>query len=218
MERVNKTIISSGGEIMNVKNKFIEDVVKELNDVNRERIKENKNPLDIPFMVSVLDQQLETCEEFIHDISKNKYLINGFEEVEGIIGRMQVLIEKPEDEKESNFLIHAFYDYCYYIDFFAEPRLYGECKCSPDDEGYNHEYGCCGLECEWYAPSFEIYKSIFLKKATWKGDQRDYLEYEKQFKENEKRKNNEVEEYKKQQRKKFLQQQIEQLQKELDSL
>jgi len=203
---------------MSVKNKFIEDVVKELNDVNRERIEENKNPLDIPFMVSVLDQQLETCEEFIHDISKNKYLINGFEEAEGIIGRMQVLIEKPEHEKESHLLIHAFYDYCYYIDFFAEPRLYDECKCSPDDEGYNHEYGCCGLDCEWYAPSFEIYKSIFLKKATWKGNQRDYWEYEKKFKENEKRKNKEVEEYKKIKEKERIQQQIEELQNKLKSL
>ena len=203
---------------MNVKEQFIRNLIDALNDENRERIYENKKPLDVPFLVSVVDQQIENCTEFMDTISKYRYLINGFEEAEGIIGRMQVLIEKPEHEKESHLLIHAFYDYCYYIDFFAEPHLYRECKCSPDDEEYNHEYGCCGLDCEWYAPSFEIYKSIFLKKATWKGNQRDYWEYEKKFKENEKRKNKEVEEYKKIKEKERIQQQIEELQNKLKSL
>jgi hypothetical protein len=204
---------------MSIKDKFIRDLIDELNDVNeRQLIYNNKTPIDVCYIVSVIDQQIENCEEFINDILKNKYYINGYDEDTSggyTNGRIRVLVEKPDEEKESEYMMDAYYDYCYYIDFLLDERYWGYCECSPKDEDYNEQHKCCGNGCDWVAPAFSVTKSIGLVSGKWNGQERDYWEYEEKFKANEQNKNAEVEKYEKEENRKRIENQIKDLQEKL---
>jgi hypothetical protein len=205
----------------NIKEKFIQELINELNRENEGRIYYDKKPLDICYMVSVIEQKIEECEEFMQELSNKKWVINGYDEdyINGYTnGEIRILIEKPEEEKESEYLVDAFEDYCYYIEFLFDERMWGYCQCTPEDEGYNEKYKCCGVGCDWVAPAIRITKEVDLGYYKWEGYERDYWEYEKQFYKKEENKSKKVEEYKKQQRIKEIQRQIKQLQEELEKL
>ena len=207
---------------MNIKEQFIKELINELNDVNeRQLVYNDKTPIDVCYVVSVIDQQIEKCTEFMEDISKHTYYINGYDEdtSQGYTnGRIRVLIEKPEDEKESHYMVDAYHNYCYYIEFVYDERSWGYCECTPEDKYYNPKHGCCGMGCDWYAPAFRIEKSISLGYGKWEGQAKDYWEYQEKFYTNEQNKNEEVEKHQKEQRIKSLEEQIHRLQKELSEV
>jgi len=206
---------------MNIKEKFIRDLIDELNKENEQRIDNNKNPINICYVVSVVEQQLDNCKDFLDDITEHTYYINGFEkdpEDYYTNGKVRILIEKPDLEKESQYMVDAFYDYCYYIEFTEDERNWGYCQCSPNNPDYNEKHDCCGHGCDWTAPAFRLEKVISLGSGKWDGDASDYWEYEDNFKSREENKNNKVEEYKKEQQRKSLQNQIAELKKELEEL
>lgn len=185
---------------MSIKSEFIRRLVDELNDENERG--NHKRPLDVCYMTSVVDQQLEKCDEFIKDITIHRYEINGYDydDSEGYTnGKIRIFIEKPEEEKESEMMYDAYYDYCYYIEFGYDDRYWGYCDCQPSYEGYNEKHGCCGCGCDWVAPQFYLTKSISMDGGKWDGAERDYWEYEEKFNINEKNKNTYVEEMKKKQ-------------------
>lgn len=204
------------------KKEFINNLVKELNDVNeRQLVYNGKDPLDVPYLVSVVEQNIDQCKEFIEDISKNRYYINGYEEdnSEGYTnGKIRILIEKPDEEKESEYMVDAYHDYCYYIEFLYDERMWGYCQCSPEDEGYNEKHKCCGHGCDWTAPAISITKEINSGYYKWQGDEADYWTYKEEFLTNEQNKNEEVEKYKKEQEKESIRRQIASLQSKLDEL
>lgn len=205
-----------------MKDKFIRALINELNDVNeRERAYHNKPLLDVCFIVSVIDQQIENCKEFMDELKLDRWHINGYDEdFSGgyTNGKIRILIEKPEEEKESDLMVDSFEDYCYYLEFTHDDRHWGYCQCLPDDNGFNEKYNCCGNGCDWSAPSFTIYKEIYLGGGTWKGNESDYWKYEEQFNRNSENKNEEVEQYKKQQEKERIEKQIKELQLKLEEL
>lgn len=209
------------------KEKFIRDLIDELNDINDHAVKFNgESPkVDVPYVISVIDQQLDKCTEFLEDISKNTYCINGFDEdtTGGYTnGRIRILIEK-DDKKESDlttgvYYNYCYYNYCYYINFLYDDRMWGYCQCTPEDEGYNEKHDCCGNSCDWHAPSFRIEKVITIDSGSWDGQQKDYWKYEEQFLVNEQNKNVEVEKFEREQKRKNLENQIKKLQEELSEL
>jgi len=207
---------------MNIKDKFIESLIQELNRENEYRIAYDKNPINVCYMVAALSQHLESCsEEFIQDISQYSFYINGYEEdqTEGYsLGSIDVLIEKPNEEKESEYMMHAYYDHHYKIDFLFDDRYWGYCECSPEDAGYVEEHQCIGMGCDWSAPAFRISKISHVGYGKWDGNEKDYWSFEKQFRENEANKNEEVERYQKEQEKKRLETQIKEIQERLHSL
>lgn len=197
-----------------VKKKLINEIVEELNNENKRRIEDNKTPLDVCYMVSVLDQQIENCKEFMQDISTNKFIVNGYEEdnTGGYTnGKLTVLIEKPDKEKESEYIIDAYYNYIYEIEFGFDNRYWGYCECSPNDEGYNPVHKCCGNGCDWSAPAFSVHKIETLGSYSWCGLEKDYWEYEKKFNEDINNKNIEVEKFKKEQSLAYINKQVEEL-------
>jgi len=204
---------------MEIKDKFIKDLVEKLNDVNeRQLIYNNKSPIDVCYVVSVIDQQIKNYKEFLDDIAKFTYCINGYDEDTSggyTNGKIRILIEKPEEEKESDYMVDAYYDYCYFIEFSNDERMWGYCQCTPEDGGYNSKYNCCGNGCDWNAPSFRLTKEIYLGYSSWNGQESDYWQYKEQFESDEQNKNNEVEKFKKEQRKQNLKNRIEELQKEI---
>jgi hypothetical protein len=206
-----------------VKEKFIRDLINELNDINHHAVDyEGQSPkVDVPYVVSVIDQQLDKCTEFLEDISKNTYCINGFDEdtTDGYTnGRIRILIEKPQNEEESEYMYDSNTNYIYYINFLYDQRNWGYCQCTPDMEGYNEEHECCGCGCDWYAPSFSIEKVTTVGYGVWEGQERDYWDYKKKFLTNEQNNKEELVKILKEQEKKRLEGEIKALQNKLNSL
>ncbi|MNK43742.1 hypothetical protein D3C87_624590 [compost metagenome] len=207
---------------MSVKEQFIRKLIDELNNVNKhELFDEERAPLDVCYMVSVIDQQIDDCQEFMDTITTYRYQINDFSHDNSggyTNGKIQILIEKPEEEKSSEMMFDAFYDYCYYIEFDCDDRMWGYCQCKPGDEGYVEEYSCSGNGCDWSAPAFRLTKSIDLGGGKWDGYESDYWNYKKKFEENELNISREVEELNKKKEREYIEQQINELQGRLNSL
>lgn len=207
---------------MNIKETFIKNLIEELNDYNqRSRIPYDQSSLDVYYIVSVVDQQIENCKEFMEDITNHNYRFNGYTEdiTQGYTnGSIEILIEKLEEEKESEYMVDAYYNYSYKIEFTYDERNWGYCQCSHEDKGYDKEHGCCGMGCDWDAPSFRLTKEINLNCESWVGQEKDYWEYEKQFKANQENKNIEVEKYEKERKRQYLLESISQLQEQLAEL
>ncbi|MEC4565443.1 DUF5320 domain-containing protein [Paenibacillus sp. CMAA1739] len=194
---------------MSVKKVFIEKLAKVLNEEQDDLDK----PLDICYMVSVVDQHLDRYSEFIEEISNNNYLINGYDKdnTGGYTnGRIRILIEKPEEETKC--------DYCYFIEFGFDERYWGYCQCKPDDEGYSVKHECCGNDCDWVAPSFHIEKCIYIGGDSWDGCENDYWKYEQKYYEEENNKNTYLDNYLKEQEKIRLQEQLKVIQSRLSEL
>jgi hypothetical protein len=195
---------------MSIKDKFISELIDRLNNVNEQRIYYNKETLDVCFMVSVIDQQIEKCKELMEDLSNNEWSIGIYEDdkYDGYTnGEIRIHIIKSEPV-----------DYCYCIEFLYDERYWGYCQCTPDDEGYNSKHKCCGNGCDWIAPAFSITKETFLGDYKWEGYEKDYWEYEEKFHQDKKNKNEEVERHKREQEKQHLLEQIKILQNKLKEL
>ncbi|MBX4152376.1 hypothetical protein [Paenibacillus lautus] len=207
---------------MEIKDQFIRALIDELNNVNQsERIGEEASPLDVCYIVSVVDQQIEQHHEFMETISKYRFHINGYEEDHSggyTNGEISILIEKPDEEKQSDYCHDAYYDYEFIISFGFDERYWGYCQCEPGDHGYEVEHNCCGNGCDWTAPSFHITKAIRRGGGSWNGSEKDYWKYKRKFNENELNKNREVEELKKKQEREHIEKQIQSLQDKLKLL
>lgn len=205
-------------DIKKVKEKFIENLTKTLNEENDNRLYDGKEPLDVCFMISVIDKQLHQHKEFLEDLS-NGYTFNGYEEDESGYsnGKISLFIEKPKEEQQSDLWVDRYReDYWYNIEFKYDQIDGDYCQCGQGDEGYNEEHHCCGEICDWNAPSFAITKQYDLGTCSWDGLQRDYWEYEKMFKSKEENKS--VEDEIKERRKQEIMEQINLLNQELISL
>jgi len=201
-----------------IKDQFIQNLINELNSENENRIYHDKKILDTPYIISVIDQQIKNCKEFLDDITRHTYYINGYnEEYSGgyTNGKIRILIEKSNNEKESEHCTDAYYNHCYHIEFLYDERYWGYCECTPEDEGYNEKYKCCGYGCDFTAPAFKIEKVVDLGYYAWEGQKKDYWEYKEQFEANEQNKNEEVEKFKSEEKKQNLKNRIKELQEEL---
>ncbi len=187
-------------ELISVKEKFIQDLIQYLNDVNSREIENGKKPLfDVCFTVSVIDQNLGNYTEFLENISNGYELSGCFKSINYYSkGTIRILTSKN-----------------YYIEFINDERYMGYCQCKPEDEGYNEKYKCCGKKCDFIAPAFRLYEEVDLRYSTWDGLEKDYWTYKEKFEINEKNKNEEVERFKKEKKKQEIEDKIMKLQVEL---
>jgi len=63
-----------------IKEKFIKDLIQKLNRENTERINEGKDSLNVCYMTSVIDQNIDKCNEFMEDIKNNDYYFTSYQE------------------------------------------------------------------------------------------------------------------------------------------
>lgn len=203
------------------KKEFINNLIKELNDVNEDRIYYDKNPLDVCYLISVVDQQIEKCTDFINEIENKTYYINGYDEDTSggyTNGKIRILIKRTNEDKENEYIYDTYENYCYYIEFLDDARHWGYCQCSPKDKDYNEKHKCCGMGCDWDAPAFKIIKELNMGYRKWVGYQKDYWEYKENFLKDKKNKNEEGEKFKIEQEKEYIRNQIEELQNKLKEL
>jgi hypothetical protein len=192
---------------MEVKDYFIRELIDTLNRENEYRIDNNKRPLDICYMVSIIDQNINDSNVFINDITRNEYRISSYEEDNTggyTYGSISVYIIKNDDE-----------NYYYRITFKSDERSWGYCQCSPEDKDYNSKHDCCGHGCDWFAPAFTIEKVESILNSSWNGDESDYWKFEEEFSKNELNKSEVVEKQKIEQRKQYIKDQIKSLKEEL---
>lgn len=176
-------------EIKNViiaKQQFIEKLIKELILENELRKIKQSKPLNICFLISTIIQQIDRCNEFMDIIKTYEYELGSYYETSdyNTIGIIKILILKPKEERENNIYEDSYYNYYYEIEFKLDNTscfVYSYCDCTPEMDGYNYEYKCCGINCDWSAPSFSIIKKQNIYCSTWSGKQKDYWNYEKKF-------------------------------------
>jgi len=203
--------------LSSTKDQFIKNIINELNNENKNRINNNKEIIDVCYIISVVDQQIEKCKEFIDDITTHTYLIENYDEEysEGYTnGRIKILIKKPDNE--NGYTINTYYNYFYYMEFLYDERPLGYCECESENEGYNEKYSCCGENCNWESPAFRIEKITDLGYHTWIGQEKDYWKYKDKYELDNK--NEEIEEFKLEQKKQELKDRINKLQDEYNKL
>lgn len=193
-----------GDEAMNkTVEKFIKELKTELKDVNEDRIYDKDfKQIDIPFVVSVVEQQIHNCEEFIKNITEHSFIVNGYEEDNNdgyTNGRIRILIEKKEDEKKSEYMFDAFENYCYYIEFLIDERY-----CSYDDR--------------WDASAFRLIKETDMYSGKWEGTYEDYKKYKNEFEKDESNRSKLLEDAKKEEEIRRIHEQINELNDRLSKL
>jgi hypothetical protein len=122
--------------------------------------------------------------------------------------------EEPDEDDDS----HYGYDqksptYRYEIELERDERYWGYCECTPGDNGYDEKHKCCGNGCDWVAPAFTLRK-IEERSGSFKGQARDIWKLEEKWEEHLNSYNEKI----KQERLKRIEDDLERLQKEKDSL
>ncbi|WP_143322849.1 hypothetical protein [Clostridium sp. HBUAS56010] len=176
-------------------------------------------PLNVPFMLAPLMQVMENNplkeledhlkEWSIFDVNYCKDEADGYGN-----GFINISFYKTQ----SNKTYADFSDITYVINFNIDDRPWGYCQCLPTDEDYREDKQCCGHGCDWYAPGVSIKKVTNIISHNWKGDEHDFWEFEDSFY----KVNEDLEAVKLEKeraaRKKFLEENILEMQKELANL
>lgn len=115
---------------------------------------------------------------------------NKLESMESDIGRNKYYIDYVpyNNRSEDGHACITFFgddhpDYSYEIIFTYGPRFEGYCQCTPEDDGFRPDKGCCGISCDWYAPVIYIRKVEDIINYEWNGDQSSYWDMEKKIEE-----------------------------------
>lgn len=180
----------------------------------------NGKKLDVPFLISVLWQDLmdnyECYDEFCSDLRDcdNYDIVIGDDNY--CICKVNVFLYNETENnnlqcvEESNFR--------YEITFSYDERNWGDCECSPDDPDYREDKHCCGHGCDWEAPSIKVRKSFLVSNHSWSGDEHDYWEFEDKFYADDKEENEKKLLAEREYKIKNLKETIENAQKELKKL
>lgn len=198
---------------------FIEQLIDVLKYENTYR-EPNGKKLDIPFLVSVLWQDLtnnyECYNEFCSDLrdSDNYDIVIG--EDNYCICKVNVFLYN--DTENDNWKCVEEADFRYEITFSYDERNWGDCVCSPCDSDYREDKHCCGHGCDWDAPSIEVRKSFLVSNHSWNGDEHDYWDFEDKFYANDKEENEKKLLAEREYKIKNLKETIENAQKELKEL
>jgi hypothetical protein len=117
---------------------------------------------------------IEDCENHYLEIRYEEDKLNGYSE-----GSFEFhLYERPLNE-DYGWETHL--DYYYKMTLLFDERYWGYCKCTPDMEGYNETHECCGIGCDWSAPSIQLDKIENVGYVSFDGYQRDMWELEKNW-------------------------------------
>jgi hypothetical protein len=152
-----------------VKEDFLKLVIAKIEDTDLFPYQEIAN------ILVVLEQKLDEYEDFLKDIEKNK-------------DNICIWLDKPSDENYYNttrIKIHIEFIgqlYSYEIIIKEDFRMIGYCFCNSGHKGYDERYKCCGVNCDWYKPTFSIKKTEYIAyEIDFDGLQRDLWRKEDEF-------------------------------------
>lgn len=181
----------------------------------------NGKKLDVPFLVSVLCQDLTNNYECYNEFCSDLRDCDNYDIVIGednyCICKVNVFIYNESENNNLECCVEES-DFKYEITFSYDERNWGYCECSPGDPDYREDKHCCGHECDWEAPEFEIRKSYLVSKHSWDGDEHDYWDFEDEFYADDKEENEKKKLIEREYKIKSLKETIENAQKELEKL
>ena len=161
---------------------FIERLVEVLKCENTYQ-KLNGIKLDIPFLVSVLWQDLMDNYEYYDEFCSDLRDCDNYDIVIGddnyCICKVNVFLYN--ETENNNWKCAEESDFRYEITFSYDERNWGDCECSPGDQDYREDKHCCGHGCDWEAPSVEVRKSFLVSNHSWSGDEHYYWDFEDKF-------------------------------------
>ena len=167
---------------------FIEQLIDVLKYENTYR-EPNGKKLDIPFLVSVLWQDLTNNYECYNEFCSDLRDCDNYDIVIGednyCICKVNVFLYNEDDDLKCV----GESDFRYEITFSYDERNWEYCQCSPGDPDYREDKHCCGHGCDWEAPSVEVRKSFLVSNHSWSGDEHDYWDFEDKFYANDKEEN-----------------------------
>ena len=200
--------------------KFIEQLIDVLKYENTYR-EPNGKKLDIPFLVSVLWQDLTNNYECYNEFCSDLRDCDNYDIVIGednyCICKVNVFLYNKSENNNLECCVEES-DFKYEITFSYDERNWGYCECSPGDPDYREDKHCCGHVCDWEAPSVEVRKSFFVSNHSWSGDEHDYWDFEDKFYANDKEENEKKLLAEREYKIKNLKETIENAQKELKKL
>lgn len=153
-------------------NVLIQRIINLIEEENDEREYHDKIKIDIPFKIAPIKQSISNIKysELINDISKKEYYVYfdyDSNRCDYDYDRIAINLENE--------------NYRYIIQLGYEPRHWGYCECSEEDEGYDERYKCCGNGCDWDAPDFTVIKEVTLGSNSFNGIERDLWEYKDKY-------------------------------------
>lgn len=171
---------------------FIDNLVRELDQENSERERDNKSQLDIPFIISTLHQSFKNSPDKFNEFEKDlvewsDYFIvinDSHNTYNGIID-VDVILGKETSDTDFDCAEYEYANYHYMISFNTNERLYGYCDCTPDMPDYREDKHCCGHGCDAVFCEFDLEKVVSVISGSWKGDEHDYWDFETAFYETE---------------------------------
>lgn len=141
-------------ECNDIINNLINDMKEELSFFSNKEIYDK-------YLITIKDNLIkEDYIEFLRDISTKDYDVQSRidDNCENIIG-IDVYVDEDVD-------------YFYRIRFTDYEELIGYCACVPDDEGYDARYDCCGEDCDWLRPGFNLSKVVVIGSEQYEGDEK----------------------------------------------
>lgn len=199
--------------------KFIEQLIDVLKYENTYR-EPNGKKLDIPFLVSVLWQDLTNNYECYNEFCSDLRDCDNYDIVIGednyCICKVNVFLYNETENDNWKCVEEA--DFRYENTFSYDERNWGYCQCSPGDPDYREDKHCCGHGCDWESPSIEVRKSFLVSNHSWSGDEHDYWDFEDKFYADDKEENEKKLLAEREYKIKSLKETIENAQKELEKL
>lgn len=96
-------------------------------------------------------------------------------------GKFEVHLYQTDPHNNGDGFYDEYASYHYEIELLDDQRMRSYCQCTPEDEGYNPKYDCCGEGCDWYAPSFRLTKIDTMLHQSFNGDAKDLWKLEEQW-------------------------------------
>lgn len=144
-------------------------------------ILEEKDAIElIPYYETLLQQE-ERLQSLLEDTDKYFYELVFQEDDSGgyTDGKLAIcLYTKESGDKYFNSHIA---DHRYEIKFLHDERYWGFCTCTPDMEGYNRLYRCCGDGCDWTAPLIHVSKIVDIVYMPFDGIEKDMWQLESKW-------------------------------------
>lgn len=160
---------------MKTKELILESLLKQI-QTELENCDECK--VNVPRWMAVLNQSLKDYDELL--ISLNEY--NLFDVVFVLtdqsyeFGVIQIYRLNGDTYVDAELV-----DEVCRITLSDVPKWGGYCDCSPDAEGYDNRYGCCGYGCDWDAPRIDVCMVKHLGSNEFKGCEHDIWDLEDKY-------------------------------------
>lgn len=157
--------------------KFFQELKKYLLNEQGEQLK-----MFIPYYETIV-QAKDDIKELIDDAEK--YYIEFRYEKDKYDGYTdgEIKVHFYEKDPNSDYGWQSAIDHYYKIELRLDDRMWGYCQCTPQDEGYNPKYDCCGDGCDWTAPQINVTKITGLSYHAFNGEQRELWELERNWNE-----------------------------------